>query len=465
MTGRLLIVEDDGALNAMLGVEFEDRGYKVSSALGVVEALSILGTAAPDAVLVDQNLPDGTGVDLLSSILEREPDLPVVMITGARDLELAIRTIQLGAFDFVHKPIQMDELAHSVSRAIEHRRLARRVAALDTAVDRPTTLGEMIGQSRAMLEVSKEIALVSASDARVLITGESGTGKELVARAIHGHSRRRGPFLAVNCAAIVDTLLESELFGHERGAFTGAVARKTGKFELATDGTLFLDEVGELALPLQAKLLRVLQEGVFERVGGTQQLPTDARVIAATNRDIATEVAGGRFREDLLYRLDVIQIRMPPLRERREDIPLLVTGLLNRLGRSLHRPALQVTDAALAMMVEYDWPGNVREMENTLTQAMIRARANVITPDLLGLLEASAARGNASAESLSHRDGRPFSLDEVEARHIQHVLHFASGHKGRTCEILGISRPALDRKIVKYVLDVPSKGLAGMPSS
>ena len=259
----------------------------------------------------------------------------------------------------------------------------------------------------------------------------------------------------------MDTLLESDLFGHERGAFTGAVARKAGKFELATDGTLFLDEVGELALPLQAKLLRVLQEGVLERVGGTQQITTDARVIAATNRDLAVEVAAGRFREDLLYRLSVIHIPMPPLRERREDIPLLVVGLVDRLARSLHRAPLQVSDAAMAMMVEYEWPGNVREMENTLTQAMIRARGNVVTPDLLGLGATSPRNENGTVDFFSHGDGRPYSLDEVEARHIQHVLHYSGGHKGRSCEILGISRPALDRKIVKYGLEVPSKGLAG----
>ncbi len=460
MNGRLLIVEDDAALNAMLGVEFEEMGYSVSSATSVDQALTSVASRPPDVALVDQYLPDGNGTELLGRMLQIEPDLAVIMITGMRDLELAIKAIQAGALDFVHKPVQMEELSHSIARAFEQRRLARMVAGLDRDRQRPATLGDMIGQSRAMLEVSKEIALVATSDARVLITGESGTGKELVARAIHSHSGRKGPFLGVNCAAIVDTLLESDLFGHEKGAFTGAIARKIGKFELATEGTLFLDEVGELAPSLQAKLLRVLQEGVFERVGGSQQFGTGARVVAATNRTLSQEVAEGRFREDLLYRLNVIHIGMPPLRERREDVPLLVSGLLERLSRTLHRPILQVTEAAMSLLTSYHWPGNVREMENVLTQAMIRARGNVITPDLLGLGSAQVCPRSGGPMALTHADGRPFTLDEVEARHIQLVLRYSGGHKGRTCEILGISRPALDRKISKYGLDVPQKGIA-----
>jgi DNA-binding NtrC family response regulator len=457
MRGHLLIVEDDAALNFSLETLFSELSYRVSSALTVADAWKLFASVAPDVVLLDQKLPDGTGVELLERLLEREPGLPVVIMTGAHDLELAIQAIQAGAYDFIYKPIQTKELSHVLNRALEHRRLARKVTALRTSVEKPGTLGEMIGQSRAMLEISKEIALVARSEARVLITGESGTGKELVARAIHSHSGREGPFLAVNCAAIVDTLLESEMFGHEKGAFTGAVSRKLGKFELATDGTLFLDEVGELAAPLQAKLLRVLQEGVFERVGGTQQITTQARVITATNRDLAADVKAGHFRGDLLYRLNVIPIHILPLRERREDIPLLVAGLMERLARTLHRPPLRITEAAMSLLLEYDWPGNVRELENVLTQALVRTRGTFLTPDLLALRGNTQAAIPATTASDPFRDptGRLLSLDELEAVHIQRVLDETGGHKGQTCEILGISRPALERKIDKYGLRLP----------
>ncbi len=453
MKRHLLIVEDDANLNSMLGIHFEELGYKVFSALSVAEALSQVAERAPDIALLDECLPDGSGLELLGRLLDKEPELPVIMVTGMHDLELAIQAIQQGAYDFIHKPLQIEELVHLVDRALEHRRLVRKLDALSSSED-PVTLGEMIGHSRAMLAVTKEIALVAESDARVLITGESGTGKELVARAIHGHSGREGPFLAVNCAAIVDNLLESELFGHEKGAFTGAVTRKSGKFELATDGTLFLDEVGELAMPLQAKLLRVLQEGVFERVGGVQQLATNTRVIAATNRDLTAEVKAGRFREDLLYRLNVLHIHMPPLRERREDVPLLINGLMERLARALHRKPLRTTEASLARLQAYDWPGNIRELENVLTQALVRARDTVLTPDLLAL--GLTTDPEPSRTSPFHgADGKLYSLDELEAQQIQRALDETGGHKGNTCEILGISRPALERKIRKYRLRLP----------
>jgi DNA-binding NtrC family response regulator len=390
-------------------------------------------------------------VELLEPLLAEDPDLPIIMMTGVHDLELAIDAIQRGARDFVHKPVKTEALSHAVDKALEHRRLVRRVSALRAAPEAaPGAQGELIGRSDAMLRVSKEIALSARSDASVLLVGESGTGKEVVARAIHQHSGREGAFVAVNSAAIVDTLLESELFGHEKGAFTGAVARREGKFELARDGTLFLDEIGELAFPLQAKLLRVLQEHTFERVGGTQTLTTNARIIAATNRDLEAEVREKRFREDLYYRLNVVRIDLPPLRERRDDIPLLVEGLLERIGRELHRPPLRVTEAAMARLAAYPWPGNVRELENTLTQCMVRARDRVLTPELLSLPGDPAPQGGPPAEAPPLR-----TLDEMEAEHVQRVLTHTGGHKGRACDILGISRPALDRKIAKYALQLP----------
>ncbi len=452
MTARVLIVDDDLSLNQMLGMHFEDQGYVVSSAAGVREALEQLRSAPPDLILLDYQLPDGTGLDLLETCRKEDAATPIIMMTGVHDLELAIQAIKQGARDYVHKPLKTDELDHAVAKALEHRRLTAQVAALKAEPELATSLGDMIGKSDAMLKVSKEIALTAASDASVLITGESGTGKEVVARAIHNHSGRQGPFVAVNSAAIVETLLESELFGHEKGAFTGAVSRKIGKFELSRDGTLFLDEIGELALPLQAKLLRVLQEHTFERVGGNQPINTDARIIAATNRDLELEVKEKRFREDLLYRLNVIRIELPPLRERKEDIELLTKALLDKIGRSLHKPPLRVTDAALARLHDYPWPGNVRELENTLTQAMVRARDVLLVPELLPLPETP---GEAASEDTTGESGRLLSLDELEAAHVQRVLNRTRGHKGRACEILGISRPALDRKIAKYGLQVP----------
>jgi two-component system response regulator AtoC len=403
-----------------------------------------------DLVLLDQQLPDGTGLDLLRRIRESEPGLPVIMMTGRHDLELAIEAIKEGARDFVHKPIRTEELQRTIDSALESRRLTTAVAALQPEADGARSGGELIGRSDAMLAVSKEIALSAESTANVLITGESGTGKEVVARLIHVHSGRPGPFVAVNCAAIVDTLLESELFGHEKGAFTGAAERKIGKFERARDGTLFLDEVGELAPPLQAKLLRALQERVFERVGGNEQIRSNARVIAATNRDLAEEVRAGRFREDLAYRLKVLSIELPPLRQRPEDIALLVPALMERIGRSLQRPALRITDAAMERLRDHDWPGNIRELENVLVQAMLHARGGALTPDLLPL-----PRGRSTPSSAPEPARPTQTLQEVEAAHVQRVLDHTAGHKGQACAILGISRPALDRKIRKYGLRLP----------
>jgi DNA-binding NtrC family response regulator len=462
MTRRLLIIEDDTALSQMLEMHFEDQGFAISTAETARAGLEQLQRARFDLVLLDQQLPDGRGSELISALLEPDPQLPVVMMTGRHDLELAIAAIQKGAADFVHKPIKTDELQQTVERLLREREASDNdegsTAAARGPGDDPAPR-DLIGRSDAMLAVSKAIARSARSAATVLISGESGTGKEVVARLIHQHSGRSGPFVAVNCAAIVDTLLESELFGHEKGAFTGAHARKEGRFEQASDGTLFLDEIGELAPALQAKLLRALQERVFERVGGSEPITTDARVVAATNKDLLAEAAAGRFREDLVYRLNVIQIRMPPLRERFDDIPLLVEALLGRIAEKLARPRPRITEAALARLGAHDWPGNVRELENLLTQAVLQARHGTITPEMLAFGDsARAAAPGDTAEGepgASAAAGALRSLDEVAAEHIQRVLEHTGGHKGRTCEILGISRPALDRKIEKYRLRLP----------
>ncbi|HFE48827.1 MAG TPA: sigma-54-dependent Fis family transcriptional regulator [Chromatiaceae bacterium] len=453
MRTRLLITEDDHSLNEILAMHFEDQGFDVLQAESIQAAQQILSSTKLDLVLLDQQLPDGTGLDLIPRIRDTDEDTAIVMMTGQHDLELAIEAIKRGAADFIHKPVNTAALTHVIDRVLENQRLSRKVNALQTQQSEPPINADMIGSSAAMLEVSKEIALSAESHATILILGESGVGKEVVSRLIHQHSGRSGPFIAVNCAAIVDTLLESELFGHVKGAFSGASESKPGKFELANGGTLFLDEIGELALPLQAKLLRALQEQVIERVGGTREIRLDARIIAATNRDLDAEVAAGRFREDLRYRLDVVSITIPPLRDRREDIPLLAKGLMERIARQIHKPAPTLSDEALDILQAWGWPGNVRELENTLTHAMVHARGRVLTPDLFSSLIPTAIADTAPPGQTA----RPLrSLDEVEAEHIQIVLRHTGGHKGKTCDILGISRPALDRKIKKYDLQVPS---------
>jgi DNA-binding NtrC family response regulator len=446
MTGRVLIIDDDGSLNQMLQMHFEDLGLEATGAHDCAEGLRRFENEPFDIVLLDQQLPDGTGAELLPRLLEARPGTGVIMMTGQHDLELAIDAIKAGAADFVHKPIDAAALEQAVQRVLA----ARGPTTPPSGDPPPGAPRDLVGRSAAMLQVSKDIALSAESPAPVLISGETGTGKEVVARLIHQHSRRPGPFVAVNCAAIVETLLESELFGHEKGAFTGATARKAGRFERAAGGTLFLDEVAELAPALQAKLLRVLQEGRFERVGGTATLETDARIVAATHRDLFAEARGGRFREDLAYRLAVVRIHVPALRERPEDIPLLAQALVSRAAARVDRPALPLSRAALDKLAAHDWPGNVRELENLLTRALVQARDGLLTPDLL------EPEGRRTAPPATPAETAPLrSLDAIEAEHVQRVLDHTGGHKGRACEILGISRPALDRKIRKYDLRVP----------
>jgi DNA-binding NtrC family response regulator len=455
MTIRVLIIEDDPALGEMLGLHFEDQGFAVVLAGQCRAGLDAAHEGTFDLVMLDQQLPDGLGIDLVPHLLAAQPNASLVMMTGQHDLELAIRAIALGASDFLHKPIKARALQATVEQV-----LARRDRE-PPSVDAQAPVGELIGRSDAMLEVSKQIALCAANMATVLIHGESGTGKEIIARLIHQHSQRKGAFVAVNCAAIVDSLLESELFGHEKGAFTGADRAKPGKFDLAADGTLFLDEIGELSPAVQAKLLRALQERTIERVGGTRGIAINARIIAATHRDLFALARAGDFREDLAYRLNVVTIELPPLRERLDDIPLLAVALLDKAARHNERPPPRLAQSALTVLQAHDWPGNVRELENTLTQAMILARDGQITDRHLRLrlrtseAIASSAPGAARA---SADDGHVLrSLDEVEAEHIQRVLDHTGGHKGRTCDILGISRPALDRKIRKYALRLPAR--------
>ncbi len=452
---HLLLADDDESLLELLTMHFEEQrrgdepAYRVSSARTAAECLSRACEERPSLALVDMRLPDRDGIELIPELKAALGDLPIIVMTGHSDTASTIRAMKTGAFDYLHKPFRdLETLNLVVERALEVGRLSRRAAALAIDVPESARLDDVVGDSLRMQEIIKEIGKVAASRASILLQGESGTGKELIARVIHAYSHDDPrPFVAINCSAIVDTLLESELFGHERGAFTGAVTTKPGKFELAEEGTIFLDEIGDMSLGLQAKLLRVLQEREFERVGGVKKLRVRARVIAATNRELALEVAQGRFREDLYQRLKVMTIELPPLRERREDVPRLVRHLLARINEKVHKRVTRVPAEVMEQLVSLQWPGNVRELENVLTRAVVLAPSDVLLGDYLPKLSDAPA----TEPTLASTTATPLlSLDEIERRHIAQVFQACQGHKGKTCEVLRISRPTLERKLRKY---------------
>ncbi|HEY8206063.1 MAG TPA: sigma-54 dependent transcriptional regulator [Myxococcaceae bacterium] len=452
----LLIVDDDPSLLESLKMHFEDAqeegepGFHVVTAISAQGALKAAEESSPSLVILDMMLPDRNGLDILPEMKTACGDAPIVIVTAHHDMETTIRAMKSGAFDYIHKPFpDPAALDLVVSRALAVRRLSRRAAQMspDTAVVR---LGDIVGTSPVMQVLVKEIGKVAGTvRATVLITGESGTGKELIARVIHNYSfDEPKPFIGINCSAIVETLLESELFGHEKGAFTDAKATKLGKFEVAEDGTVFLDEIGDMSLTLQAKLLRVLQEREFERVGGVKRIKLRARVIAATHRDIREEVAQGRFREDLYQRLKVITLDIPPLRERREDIPALVQHLLEHINEKLHKRVTRVPPEVLEHLKALPWRGNVRELGNVLERAVVHATGDVLLAETLPPRDGRITPPPPPAAAGG--DDRFPTLDEMERVHILRALELARGHKGRTCELLGISRPTLERKLQKY---------------
>ena len=449
---NILVIEDDEVFSELLAMHLEDRHHDPQTARTLEQARQLLALNVPDAILLDQQLPDGFGIDMLKEIVKQSPHPPVIMITGVSDNKLAIQAMGLGAHDFIRKPMDEIELDTTLSNALKSHRLSRQVSAVTNSEEYQVDIGQIIGRSSSILGICKTIGSVASSNAPILITGESGTGKEVVARALHHHSGRKGLFLPINCSALVENLLESELFGHEKGSFTGAIAHKEGKFEQAVDGTLFLDELGDMPAALQSKVLRVLQEGSFERVGGTHTQYTNARILAATNRDLKAMVGTGQFREDLFYRLNVIHIHLPPLRERMDDMPLLLEHLLTKINNKQRTAVKYLAENAWHRMKEYPWPGNIRELENILTRAAVLARTDTITADLLSLPDKNENKDTDTEDEDSSRP-RLISLDEVEKEHIQEILLYTRWHKGKACEILGTSRPALDRKITKYGLD------------
>jgi two-component system response regulator AtoC len=450
----ILIVEDDPTLREVLEMQIEDMQHRPIAVGTIGEAREQLDAACPDLMLLDQQLPDGTGLELLREIHEHPCTPPVIMITGVRDTDLAIEAMKEGAYDFIRKPMDIDELSTAIGNVLNSSRTNRRVGGDqgDPESTGSQSTPDIIGDSPSIIAIAKTIGRVAVTNATVLITGESGTGKEVIARSIHHHSGRDGAFIPINCSAIVETLLESELFGHEKGSFTGATARKAGKFEAAAGGTLFLDEIGEMAVGLQAKLLRVLQERSFVRVGGNESIHSSARIIAATNRDLQAMVEANSFREDLYFRLNVITLELPPLRERIDDLPPLVDHLLARIQHQVHKRITHISKDAWTMLKAYPWPGNIRELENVLTRAVILAPGDVLTRDLFGL--APPARETSAATSTATNSGPELvSLEELEHRQVKAILEYTHWNKGKSCEILGITRPTLDRKIGKYGLE------------
>ena len=429
---RILIVEDDRLIRHSLGLRLEEAGYEVRAAEGVVPARRLLAAETFDAALLDIRLKDGDGLDLLEEARRDLPHLPVIMVTAYGDSARTIRAMKAGAFDYVTKPFDLDALLALLARA------ARAEPAARIPEPEPST-EQLVGASPAMLGVWKAIGRAAASRVPVLITGESGTGKELVARAIHDHAHKNRPFVAVNLAALQPTLIESELFGHERGSFTGAVARREGRFELAAEGTLFLDEIADLEPTLQTKLLRVLEDGGYERVGGTVRLESRARIISATSGVVSPNRPESRLREDFYYRLAVLRIDVPPLRERRQDIPLLAQAFLRRLAGSEVPRAL--SDAAMDRLTAHDWPGNVRQLRHVLESACVMSSAEVLDADAFDLGEAGAPPPGPGdvPDDLDLRK----NLDRLERELIRKALVRAKGNRAAAARILGIRRALL----------------------
>ncbi|MDI6711361.1 MAG: sigma-54 dependent transcriptional regulator [Thermoanaerobacterales bacterium] len=451
---RILVVDDEESVCQMLSDILADEGYRAETAGDGREALEKLKREPFDVALVDIRMPEVDGMQLLEHVQAAGLTLPVIMMTAYGTTETAIQAMKLGAFDYVLKPFNLEELLITLRKAVEMERMAREVAALrrELAGDgAPAPV--MVGRTPVMQELYKQIGRLAASNATVLILGESGTGKELVAGAIHQNSaRRNGPFVKINCAALPENLLESELFGHERGAFTGAVNRKSGKFEIAHGGTILLDEVSEISPVVQAKLLRVLQEREFERVGGTKSIRVDVRLLAATNKDLEELVREGLFREDLYFRLNVVSIRVPPLRERKEDIPLLVDHYLKTLERSSGKTITGFSPEAMSLLTGYDWPGNVRELKNVCERVMVMATGPVIMPEDLPYNLRPEGRETTAGGRWNNKTLKEIVAD-VERTVILRALREHNGNRSRAAEALGINRRSLYAKLKEYGLD------------
>ncbi len=455
--GVILVVDDDLAHRTMLRTMLRSWGYEAHEAGDGDEAIAAVREQAFDAVLTDVRMARVDGISALRGILEYNPALPVILMTAYSSVETAVEALRLGAYDYLIKPLDFDLLRHTLERALEHSRLSVENRELRRQLTDATAGPGILGRSKAMQDMLQILTTVAPTEATVLITGESGTGKELVARALHeGSARAQRSLVTVNCAALAENLLESELFGHEKGSFTGAERRREGRFSQAHGGTLFLDEIGEMPLPLQAKLLRALQEGEVQRVGSDAPITVDVRVLAATNRDLRVEVAERRFREDLYFRLNVITIEVPPLRARAEDIPLLAAHFMERFAARNRKTLKGFSPQAMDVLLRYAWPGNVRELENAVERAVILSTGDLITERELPLALTDEHAPQVSvvesaAESAGSLAGLP--LEEVERRAIVETLREAEDNKSEAARRLGITRATLHNKLKKYGLE------------
>jgi len=435
---KLLIVDDELSVRDSLGKWFHEEGYEVGTAESASEALTRLAERRWDAALVDIKMRGTDGIELQRKMHEVNPDLIVIMMTGYASVETAVTALKNGAYDYVTKPLDPDDIAHLVKNALAHKRTEQENLLLRETVAEVARPEEMVGQGVAMKKVFDAIETVGPTDATVLITGESGTGKELVARAIHQASPRRfHPLVVIHCGALTETLLESELFGHEKGAFTGAQYRKKGKFEIAEGGTVFLDEIGDISLKTQTDLLRVLQEHEIVRVGGNQPIKVDFRCVAATNKNLEALIEEGKFRPDLFYRLNVFHIELPPLRDRRDDIPALVNHFVHKFSLQMNKRVNRVSPAAMNLLQQQTWSGNVRELENAVERAMVVAQEPEIREQDF-VFKAATANGTSK------------SLEEVEKAHILRTLESCNWNQSRAAEVLDIDRVTLHHKLKKY---------------
>jgi two-component system response regulator HydG len=433
----------------MLSTLLGGWGYAVQEADDGARAIEQVHEKSYDLILMDVRMVEVSGLEALSEIKSFNPAIPIIIMTAYSSVETAVEALKKGAYDYLSKPLDFDELQLAIGRAMDHTRLKEENRALKERLGAGFNTGDIIGRSRVMVELLETVALVAPTEATVLITGESGTGKELIASAIHLNSpRREKPFIQLNCAAITETLLESELFGHERGAFTGADRRKEGRFRLANRGSMFLDEISEMSVAMQAKLLRVLQEKEIQRVGGEQVLQVDVRVMAATNRDLKEEIEGGRFREDLYYRLNVVTLAVPALRERREDIPLLAQHFLDSFAEKNRKQIKGFTPQAMDRLVRYHWPGNVRELMNAVERGVILCRGDYVS-EMDFPLSVSDVPG-PEQEPVREELLADLPLEEVEKVTILKTLESAGGNKSETARRLGITRRTLHKKLKKY---------------
>jgi two-component system response regulator AtoC len=451
----ILVIDDNRLIRQTFKSHLTSEGFDVVLASDGREGVEEFRRVQPDLVILDIHLPLLDGIEVLKEIRELDPNAYVIMITAFDDMKTTVSAMKLGAFEYICKPIDYDELLLSIRKAQRMQEMDEKLDYLVTEASHEWSIDNIVGKTPQMREVFKTIGMLSRSTTTVLIRGESGTGKELVARAIHYNSiNREEPFVAVNCTALAEGVLESELFGHVRGAFTGAVRDTRGKFEIAQRGTIFLDEIGDISPNIQAKLLRVVENREFSRVGGERVQRTEARIVGATNRNLEELVRRGQFREDLYYRLKVVEIKLPPLRERREDIPELIAHLLEKVNRQLHTNVRKVPESVMKMLVSYDWKGNVRELENGLIRAVTLAHGDVLLAEHLPLPRSEGLGGGLALDELT-------SLKEMERRYIAHVLKQTRWNKSKASDILGITRPTLDKKVKDYGLVDPRKTREG----